>query len=88
MTYTRISKPKQFDGEGTIQLDADSATPRETGGTPRFKDKIRMSKDPIDDIFQWPVSSDEDVKVTKKVSKKKKKSKSPPPKQRKEGPIQ
>lgn len=77
----------QFEGEGTIQLDADSGTPRETGGTPRFKDKIRMSKDPIDDIFQWPVSSDEDIlQPTKKVAKKKK-SKSPPPRQRKEGPI-
>ena len=82
LTY---SKPKQFDGEGTIQLDADSIAPRETGGTPRFKDKMRMTKGAADDIFEWPASSDDEK--PKKTSKRKK-TKSPPPKQRKEGPIQ
>ena len=65
-------------------MDAESITPRETGGTPRFKDKIRMSKKEPEDIFEWPKSSDDEkpAKVTKR-----KKTKSPPPKMRKEGPI-
>lgn len=78
LTYT---KAKQYEPEMTVQLDADSLVPRETGGTPRFKNKIRMSKDKAEEIFNWPVSSEDEKPTVKRT--KKKKSKSPPPKQRK-----
>lgn len=73
LTYSKVPK---FDGEGTITLDAESVpretggTPRESEGTPRFKNKIRMSKDPIDDIFRFPDDPDSESEKEDKPAKK------------------
>jgi hypothetical protein len=67
LSYTKnATKPKHYEAEATIQLDADS-TPRETGGTPRFKDKIRMTKE---QQMEWPRSEDDETSKPKKKLKK------------------